>query len=184
MPTEVVTGPAGTPVTVTGNTRATQIAYYAQALGELTGTYAGNETSYDGLTWSAFYEKLANAYPSDDPLELANAVVGIAAAQHVAVSDVKSVLDATSNTATAVAKGANAYVTSLPSPPSNPLDALASIGSFFSTLTQANTWIRIAEVLLGVALTIVVLDELLKGTPAGDAVHTVSKTVGLAAVAA
>jgi hypothetical protein len=39
-----------------------------------------------------------------------------------------------------------------PTSPGNPLSGLAAIGDFFGRLGQANTWIRIGEVALGLLL--------------------------------
>jgi hypothetical protein len=42
----------------------------------------------------------------------------------------------------------------------NPLDWLSNIGQFFSALTQANTWLRVAKVLLGGTLLVAGLIKL------------------------
>ena len=64
---------------------------------------------------------------------------------------------------------------------SNPLDFLSNIADFFSRLTQANTWIRIAEFALGGALILVGVAHMAKGTPAGQAAAKAVKTAGMAA---
>jgi hypothetical protein len=66
----------------------------------------------------------------------------------------------------------------------NPLSGLEAIGNFFSILAEPNTWIRIAEIVIGVLLGAVVLDKLLEGTSVGDTIHKGVKAAGLAAVAA
>lgn len=43
---------------------------------------------------------------------------------------------------------------------SNPLDFLGEIGDFFTRLTQGNTWIRIAKVLVGGVLVLVGLSHI------------------------
>lgn len=43
---------------------------------------------------------------------------------------------------------------------SNPLTGLAAIGDFFQRLTQKSTWVRIAEVVLGLLLVVVGLSKL------------------------
>jgi hypothetical protein len=64
---------------------------------------------------------------------------------------------------------------------SNPLDFLSNIADFFSRLTQANTWLRLAEFVLGGALILVGVAHMAKGTPAGTAAAKAVKTAGLAA---
>lgn len=49
--------------------------------------------------------------------------------------------------------------------PPNPLSGLAAIGDFFGRLGQASTWIRVAEVLLGVILLAVGVAELTNAVP-------------------
>lgn len=61
----------------------------------------------------------------------------------------------------------------------NPLAGLASIGDFFGRLTQASTWIRVAEVLLGSALIIVSLAKLAAGTPVGRAAAKAGKAAAI-----
>jgi len=60
---------------------------------------------------------------------------------------------------------------------SNPI---SGVTDFLTRLTEAHTWIRVAEVVLGVALAIVALDKVLAGTPAGNVTHTVAKAAFLA----
>lgn len=63
--------------------------------------------------------------------------------------------------------------------PNNPLSGLAAIGDFFSRLTQASTWIRVAEVLLGAGLIIVGLAKLASGTPVGKAAVKAGKAAAI-----
>lgn len=65
----------------------------------------------------------------------------------------------------------------------NPLDWLSNIADFFDRLSQANTWIRIAEFVLGGALVLVGVAHMAKGTPVGDAAGKIAKTAGLLALA-
>jgi hypothetical protein len=55
-----------------------------------------------------------------------------------------------------------------------------TIANFFEALSNAHTWIRVAEVVIGGALLIVTLDKLLSSTPAGPAAHKVAKAAFLA----
>lgn len=51
----------------------------------------------------------------------------------------------------------------------NLLPGLANIGAFFDKLGEANTWIRVAEILLGAALILTGVAKLLSGTSVGQA---------------
>jgi len=61
----------------------------------------------------------------------------------------------------------------------NPLTGLAAIGDFFQRLTQASTWVRIAEGLLGLGLVIVGLAHLASGTAVGRAAAKAGKAAML-----
>ena len=56
---------------------------------------------------------------------------------------------------------------------------LAAIGDFFSKLGQASTWIRVAEVLLGLGLLIVGVARLASGTPIGNAAASAGKAAAI-----
>lgn len=62
---------------------------------------------------------------------------------------------------------------------SNPLSGLASVGDFFSRLGQANTWIRVGEVVLGLVLLAVGVARITHAVPAAT---KIAKTVGAAAI--
>jgi len=70
-----------------------------------------------------------------------------------------------------VAGAAQAAASSVP--------GLSQIGTFFHSLGEANTWIRVAEVLLGLGLIIVGLAKLASGTPAGKAALKAGKAVAI-----
>lgn len=59
------------------------------------------------------------------------------------------------------------------------LAGLASIGDFFGRLTEANTWIRVLELILGVGLVIVGMAHAAGGTPAGRAAKRVAVKAAL-----
>lgn len=65
----------------------------------------------------------------------------------------------------------------------NPLSGVdklyKAVEDFLSFLGDRSSWIRIAEVVIGVGLVIVAVDELTKGTQAGSAVHKVAKAAYL-----
>jgi hypothetical protein len=61
-------------------------------------------------------------------------------------------------------------------------DVAATVGSwgtelakFLASLQNRQMWLRIAEVIIGLGLIIVAVDELAKGTPIGDAAHAAGK---------
>ena len=56
---------------------------------------------------------------------------------------------------------------------------LDAIGDFFNKLGQAGTWIRVAEVLLGLGLLIVGISKLASGTPIGNAAATAGKAAAI-----
>jgi hypothetical protein len=64
-------------------------------------------------------------------------------------------------------------------PLKNPLTGLAAIGDFFQRLGQPATWIRVGEVLLGLALIVVGLAKLAEGTPVGNAALKAGKVAAL-----
>jgi hypothetical protein len=60
-------------------------------------------------------------------------------------------------------------------PGSNPLSGLSAIGDFFSRLTEASTWLRIAEAVLGIGLIIVGLAKLAGDSAIGRAATKAGK---------
>lgn len=61
----------------------------------------------------------------------------------------------------------------------DPLTGINAIGDFFQRLTQGNTWIRVAEFLLGLGLIVVGLAKLASGTAAGRTAAKVGKAAAL-----
>lgn len=59
------------------------------------------------------------------------------------------------------------------------IPGLSQIGDFFGALTQASTWIRVAEVLIGLGLIITGVSRLMSGTPIGNAAETAGKAAAL-----
>lgn len=77
---------------------------------------------------------------------------------------------------TTAVKGANSVAAAV----SNPLAFLRNIGAFFDKLSEASTWLRIGEFLLGAALVVVGVAKLASGTAAGRAAGKVAKVAALA----
>ena len=74
-------------------------------------------------------------------------------------------------------KGVASGIGQIPGAPQ--LGGLSAIGDFFSKLGQANTWIRVAEVLLGLGLIIVGMAKLGSGTAAGKAALKAGKAAAI-----
>ena len=71
----------------------------------------------------------------------------------------------------------------------NPLNGVQAIGDFFSRLTQANTWLRVGEVVAGLMLLYIGLNALSRNTAVGNAVSSATaktkeavKAAGIAAL--
>jgi hypothetical protein len=63
---------------------------------------------------------------------------------------------------------------------SDPVLALAAVNKFLGQLGDKAVWVRVAEVIIGLALIIVGLDKALAGTAGGSAAHAVAKGAFLA----
>jgi hypothetical protein len=61
----------------------------------------------------------------------------------------------------------------------NPLAGLAAVGDFFQRLTQAGTWARVGQVVLGAALIIIGLARMASGTAAGSAAVKAGKAAAI-----
>lgn len=61
----------------------------------------------------------------------------------------------------------------------NTIPGLAQIGDFFSRLTEANTWLRIGEGILGIVLIAIGIARLTNAVPAATAIASKVGTVGL-----
>ena len=134
--------------------RGQQIDYYAGWLAQLPGTYQGNEKAYDGLSWPALYRRLASAHPTADPKQLADTVLGIESAQKLSTST-QATIAGTGNSVSAIEQGAANTNFAAGVPGSGVLTGLAAIGDFFQRLTQGNTWVRLAKIVVGGALVLI-----------------------------
>lgn len=153
---------APSPPTGVPNTRAAQVGYYSTYLSTLPGTYTGDQTQYDGMTWTQLYQTLATQNPNESPGDLASVVLGIYAAQ-AAAGGVGGTVKGTGNTANAIGKGANAFAQSVPNPTSWLTGLGGDIGSGIEAALVAflkDLWAVILgplEIIAGVALAILIL---------------------------
>lgn len=60
--------------------------------------------------------------------------------------------------------------------PTSPLTGINSIGDFFQRLSQANTWIRVGEVIAGLFVLYLGVSALTRGTTAGEVAHKTAST--------
>ena len=156
MPTD----PGGqTPVTVPATNQPA--SYYANIFASKWGTAAAQAyTAFDA------------ANPGNSPYINAKLF-----AVKVAVEGLdKAVADEAGLLGDVVTKGIPAAAAAVPK---SPLGGIAAIGDFFGRLTEANTWIRVAEFVLGAALIIVGLAKLASGTAAGKAALKVGKAAAI-----
>lgn len=159
-----------------GSTRAQAIVFYASYLGKLPGVYQGSATAYDGMTWAALYETIANQDTAADPKALGDAVVGLWGAQTTG----HGVAAATATLAPFITAAEKAVAqTNFAGPAGGLLGALGSIGDFFGRLTQANTWLRIGEAILAGGLILVGLAHLAGNTAAGRTARKIATRAAL-----
>jgi hypothetical protein len=96
----------------------------------------------------------------------------------IAIEGLQQGLQSLANLQSAVVnKGIPAAAAAVPKIPV--LGGLAAIGDFFQRLTQASTWIRAAEVVLGLGLIIVGLAHLASGTAVGRAAMKAGKAAAI-----
>lgn len=141
-----------------GETRAQQIAYYANYLKRLPGTYQGTQKAYVGETWSQLYVKLAAKDSRFDPAELAAGIEQIYAAQrigkNVAAVEKETLIfgDITEKAA------ASTNFNPLPNPLAGLLAPLAELAAVFHAVfqqvTKASMWRSLGWIVLGGVLLI------------------------------
>jgi hypothetical protein len=131
--------------------------------------YEGSKTANAFKTW---YDGARKKDPSITP----NQAVAAFLTGYAISGNLQATINALDKIPGAAATGAeNAYKTLV----SNPLDFLRNIAAFFDKLSQASTWLRIAEFLLGAGLIIVGLAKLTAGTPVGKAAGNAAKAAAL-----
>lgn len=126
--------------------------------------YPGNNLGDQWLAWYAKHPGLNLSIAENGFLEI------------IALEDLKGGLQAAAE-GTAVATGqiAQGTATGL-----SQYAFFAPFIDFFGRLTEKATWIRIAEVGLGVILLAVALDKMFQGTPVGNVSHKALKAAMLA----
>lgn len=145
------------PPAVPGSNREQQIAYYAGILDQfaaqngISPTYQGTYAKFHGLTWGVFYTQVADQNPKVDPKQLGDAFIGLEAAQKLG-EDLST--PALGKFLTAAEKAAADTNFAAGVPGAGLLSGISAIGDFFARLTEANTWIRIGEFLIGAMLII------------------------------
>jgi len=143
------TGPLGSPPP--DATRETKIAYYAGFLAKLPGTYQGNFKQYKGMSWADLYTTLATADDTADPLQLADAILGIEAAQRLG----DNLNDADSKLGPFIGdteKGLGN--TNFAGPLGGPLEIAAVFEAVYHQLTKVSLWRSLGWLALGTVLTV------------------------------
>lgn len=129
-------------------------------------SYSGELTHASGVDALA-YEAAIHTGTGWHELKIADS----ATEQQAAAEAVKEVPGGTKPT-TSVAQGVgNAAVNN---PVTNAIPGLSQVGDFFSALTQANTWIRVAKVVFGGVLLVIGIAHI---TGAGNAVASAARKV-------
>jgi hypothetical protein len=137
--------------------RNQEITYYASILAKLPGTYKGNLKQYDGETWSSLYKKLARKYPSVDVQQLADAVLGIEAAQKLG-TDVAGSDAQLSKFLNATGPSIEQGIAKVPGV--SVLSGIGAVGQFFNDLRDPTVWIRVGKILVGGVLLLVGLAKM------------------------
>lgn len=138
----------------TGGTSGETVAYYEAGIAAKWGNAAGEA-----------YVQYAAAHPGFSPEQSFDAFVELILVEGIdkAVSEgVTAGADIDTGTVSSAAQGAE-----------KALSVPDFLGTLWSVLTSRGTWVRLAEGILGVALILVAVAELGKGTPVGNAVKKV-----------
>lgn len=161
--------------TPTAGTPQATAAYYAQFLDDLPGTYQGSSSQYVGMTWGQLYLDLAKTASPSELKPLAEQVLDWYDAQALGSTVAVEATAAGQDTA-AAAQGSIEGLDQFGQSVSNPLDFLGEIGDFFYRLTEKNTYVRLAKMVVGGLLIIVGLAHI---TGAGNAVASTARKVPL-----
>lgn len=136
------------------SSRNQEVSYYAQILSQLPGTYQGNYSQYQGKTWSQLYTELAASNPTADPQKLADAILGVEAAQRTGKN-----IQAAGNglgkftTSTEKAAASTNFAAGVPDPLSGMLAPLghlaAAVDAIYQQLTKGSMWRSLGWLALG-----------------------------------
>lgn len=139
IPGNVVSGPFATQAQA--NFALQEIGQYMAYLSKLPGTYEGNYTQYDGLSWSQLYIAILHIDPTANIGELAAAVKVVYAAQQTG----SGVGTAESGLAKFIGSAENALGATDFNPAGN-------IDDLIKWLSQGAIWERVAEVVAGLII--------------------------------
>lgn len=174
------------PPSVPGSNRQQQIAFYAGLLDSFANThgysdtYQGNLKSFQGMTWGNMYTDIANTNSKANPKQLADSVLSLETAQGLgknlssATGQLGSFLTAAEKATAQTDFNTTGVPNSVLNGAGGLLSGLAAIGDFFARLTEANTWLRVGEVTLGVILISIGIAKMTNAVPVAT---KIAKTV-------
>lgn len=144
--------------------RQQQIDYYASFLAKLPGTYQGNLKKYDGQSWPSLYRKIMKQNQSADPLQVADAILGLEAAQKLG-EDTSAADDTLAGFVKQAGPDINQGLADTPgvkaaAEAGDALSGIDAVGQFFNDLRDASTWIRVGKIVAGSALLLIGLAKL------------------------
>lgn len=129
------------------NTKEAVLKYLGSFKGIVAAKWAVENPSikpYVGMTAPQVYNSLAASNPGASPLLIGQQVTDIWIGGGLA----GGIADLVTNLGNATAATEMGVTTGVPSP----FAGIAAIGDFFNRLTQANTWVRVGETVLGILL--------------------------------
>ncbi len=130
-----------------------------------------------GSAAGAAYAAYNKANPQNTPYVNAQYFLDLVVAQ--GLDNAIQTAISTSGTALGAIPGAAAQGARNAARDLNPLTGINAIGDFFNRLTKSNTWIRVAEVLLGLGLIVVGLAKIASGSPVGKAALKAGKAAAI-----
>lgn len=125
-------------------TRAQALAYLARLFGGYK-YHNQSKTPYEGMDSAALYDYIAAKNPRARPHDIAAAVADLLVSSGFAKT-IGGVVVGTGIATADIAKGTVAGIDQFASSP------LGQLGAFLGSLSQASTWLRVAEGVLGVVL--------------------------------
>lgn len=137
-----------------GSSRTQQVNYYAGFLGQLPGTYQGNYHQYVGKTWKELYLAIAADNPKANPKDLADAVLGLEAAQRTG-TNIQSASDTLGKFVAASDRAVSTtnFAAGIPNPIAGllaPLSEFAAVlNAGFRQVTKVSMWRSLGWAILG-----------------------------------